>query len=93
MVLHVSPESSIGGNLALVKNGDVIELDVEKRRLHLGITDEELKKRKSEWVPPEFHSDRGYVRLFLNHIQQADKGADFDILVGKSGSKVERDLH
>ena len=93
VVLHVSPESSIGGNLALVKNGDMIELDVENRKLHLDITDEEIMKRKSEWIPPEPHSERGYVKLFLEHIQQAEKGADFDILVGKSGSKVERDLH
>lgn len=93
VVLHVSPESSIGGNLALVKNGDMIELDVENRKLHLDITDEELMKRRSKWIPPEPHSERGYVKIFLEHIQQADKGADFDILVGKSGSKVERDLH
>ena len=50
-------------------------------------------KRRSAWIPPESHSERGYVKLFLEHIQQAEKGADFDILVGKSGSKVERDLH
>jgi L-arabonate dehydrase len=93
VILHVSPESSIGGNLALVRNGDMIELDVEKRRLHLDITNEELKKRRSEWIPPETHSERGYVRLYMEHIQQADKGADFDILVGKSGSEVKRDLH
>ena len=93
VVLHISPESSIGGNLALVKNGDIIELDVENRRLHIDVTDEELKKRKSEWISPEPHSERGYVKLYLDHIQQADKGADFDILVGKSGSEVKRDLH
>ena len=93
VVLHVSPESSIGGNLALVRNGDIIELDVENRRLHLDITDQELKKRKSEWVPPALHSDRGYVKLFVDHIQQAERGADFDFLIGKSGSVVERDLH
>jgi L-arabonate dehydrase len=93
VVLHISPESAIGGTLALVKDGDFIELDVPKRRLHLNISEEELKKRKSEWKPPEFPADRGYVKLYLNHIQQADKGADFDILVGKSGSKVTGDSH
>jgi len=93
VVLHISPESAIGGTLALVKDGDLIELDVEKRKLHLDISDEELKKRKSLWVQSEPHTDRGYVKLFLDHIQQADKGCDFDILVGKSGSVVKGDLH
>ena len=93
VVLHISPESSIGGNLAFVKNGDIIELDVEKRKLHLDITDEELNKRKSEWTSPELKAERGYVRIYLEHVQQADKGADFDILVGKSGAEVNGDLH
>jgi L-arabonate dehydrase len=93
VVLHVSPESAIGGTLALVKDGDFIELDVAKRRLHLDISEQELKKRKSEWKPQELFTERGYVRLYLNHIQQADKGADFDILIGKSGSEVKGDLH
>ncbi len=93
VVLHISPESSIGGTLALVRNGDLIELDVEKRKLHLNVSDDELKKRKAEWQPPELHTERGYVRLYLDHVEQADKGADLDVLVGKSGSVVTRDLH
>ena len=93
VVLHISPESAIGGTLALVKDGDMIELDVANRKLHLDISNDELKKRKALWVQPEPHTDRGYVRLFLDHIQQADKGCDFDILVGKSGSVVKGDLH
>ena len=93
VVLHVSPESSIGGTLAVVQNGDYIELDVENRKLHLDITDEELAKRKTVWTPPESLTKRGYVRFYLDHVEQAHKGADLDILVGGSGSKVERDLH
>src|SRR6478609_8446394 len=79
VILHVSPESSIGGVLALVHNGDMIELDVANRKLH--------------WVSPEPRADRGYVKFYIDHVQQADKGADLDILVGKSGSVVTRDLH
>jgi L-arabonate dehydrase len=93
VVLHISPESSIGGNLALVKNGDIIELDVANRKLHLDISDDELQKRKSEWTPPEPPAHRGYVKIYLDHVQQADKGADFDFLVGKSGAEVKGDLH
>ena len=93
VILHVSPESSIGGTLALVKDGDYIELDVEKRNLHLDVPDEELAKRKAAWAPPKRPTERGYVRFYLDHIQQADKGADLDILVGSSGSHVEGDVH
>lgn len=93
VVLHISPESSIGGNLALVQNGDMIELDVEKRLLELRISDEELLERRSKWKTPDPVATRGYVRIYLDHVEQAEKGADLDVLVGKSGSKVERDLH
>jgi L-arabonate dehydrase len=93
VVLHVSPESSVGGTLALVQNGDLIELDVEKRKLHLDVPVEELKKRKAAWIAPEPLAERGYVRLYLDHVQQADIGADLDVLEGGSGSVVERDLH
>ncbi len=93
VVLHVSPESSIGGTLALVKNGDMIELDVPNRKLVLDVPPEELKKRKVAWIPPKAHTERGYVRLYIEHVQQADRGADFDFLVGKSGSIVKGDLH
>lgn len=93
VVLHVSPESSIGGALALVKDGDMIELDVENRKLHLHITDEELQQRKLAWVPPVPRADRGYVKLYIDHVQQAHLGADLDILRGGSGSEVLRNLH
>jgi len=92
-VLHISPESAIGGTLALVKDGDMIELDIEKRKLHLDVSDEELKKRKASWTPPPPHTERGYVKFFLDHVQQADLGCDFDILRGGSGSEVKGDLH
>lgn len=93
VVLHVSPESAIGGTLALVKDGDFIELDVEARRLHLDITDEELAKRKAAWIAPEPLAARGYVKIYIDHVQQANLGADLDVLRGGSGSEVTRDLH
>ncbi|MBA7524398.1 L-arabonate dehydratase [subsurface metagenome] len=93
VVLHISPESSIGGNLALVQNGDMIELDVKKRKLILHVSDKELKKRKENWKAPDPVADRGYVNLFINHVEQAEKGCDFDFLRGASGNKVMRDLH
>lgn len=93
VVLHISPESTVGGTLGLVQNGDTIELDVRNRRLHLAISDEELQKRKSIWKSPEARANRGYVKMYIDHVEQADKGADLDFLVGGSGSKVERDLH
>lgn len=93
VVLHISPESAIGGTLALVQNGDMIELDVENRRLHLDVPPEILAQRRAAWQAPEPHTHRGYVRLYLEHVQQADLGADLDILVGKSGAVVKGDLH
>ncbi len=93
VVLHVSPESAIGGTLALVKDGDMIELDVENRKLHLDVSDEELEKRRNEWVYPKPIVERGYVRLYIDHVQQAHLGADLDILNGGSGDEVSRDLH
>lgn len=93
VVLHVSPESTIGGTLAFVQDGDEIELNVEKRLLQLHVSDEELAKRRANWKAPEPVATRGYVKIYLDHVEQADKGADLDVLVGKSGSIVERDLH
>ena len=92
-VLHVSPESAIGGNLALVQNGDMIELDVEKRLLHLHVGEEELARRKAAWVPPPPAATRGYVSLYIKHVLGSDKGADLDFLQGSSGSQVTRDSH
>src|SRR6187397_830153 len=69
VVLHVSPEAAVGGTLALVKDGDFIELDVENRRLHLDVSEEELEKRKAAWSPPELMASRGYVKLYIEHVQ------------------------
>ena len=91
--MPVSPESSIGGNLALVKDGDMIELDVENRKLHLDVSEAELATRRADWKAPEPVATRGYVKIYLDHVEQAELGADLDVLVGKSGSKVDRDLH
>ena len=92
-ILHVSPESAIGGNLALVQNGDMIELDVEQRKIHLDVSDEELAKRRAKWKAPKAASDRGYVSMYIKHVLGADKGADLDFLQGSSGSVVTRDSH
>jgi L-arabonate dehydrase len=93
VILHVSPESSVGGTLAIVQDGDMIELDVENRKLHLDISDEELQKRKAAWTAPAPMATRGYVKFYIDHVQQAHLGADLDILQGGSGSEVTRDLH
>ncbi len=93
VVLHVSPESAIGGTLALVQNGDFIELDVENRTLRLDVPEAELEKRRDGWKSPAVPAERGYVRLFVNHVEQAEKGCDFDFLRGSSGHEVLRDLH
>ena len=92
VVLHVAPESAAGGPLALVKTGDIIELDVPARKLHLDVSDAELASRKAAWVAPETPK-RGYYKLYVEHVQQANKGADLDFLVGGSGTTVTRDSH
>src|SRR5690606_41710001 len=91
--LHVTPECAIEGVLALVQEGDWIEVDVTSRRLHLEVSEEEPESRRRSWVPLPPVTDRGYVRLFLDHVQQADKGMDLDFLQGSSGSDVTRDSH
>ncbi|MDH2433818.1 L-arabinonate dehydratase [Pokkaliibacter sp. MBI-7] len=83
-VLHVTPESYIGGPLALVQTGDWIELDVDARRLHLCVDDEELARRKAAWQPPQAHYERGYGAMFSRHVTQADQGCDFDFLQGNA---------
>jgi L-arabonate dehydrase len=92
VVLHVAPEAAAGGPLALVKTGDIIELDVPARKLHLDVSDEELARRKAAWKAPE-SPKRGYYKLYVETVQQADKGADLDFLVGGSGTTVTRDSH
>jgi dihydroxy-acid dehydratase len=87
IVLHVAPESAIGGPLALVRDGDLIELDVSERRLHLQVDEAELARRRAEWQAPEPSYRRGYGRLYLDHVLQAPEGCDFDFLRG--GDPVE----
>jgi len=93
VVLHVTPEAAAGGPLALVQNGDMIELDVAARKLHLDVSDEELARRRAAWKKPEPPMSRGWVKLYVDHVQQANLGADLDFLVGKSGSAVPKDNH
>jgi len=95
VVLHVSPEAAAGGPLALVQNGDFIELDVEARKLHLDVSDQELARRRAQWQKPELppQMQRGWVKLYVDHVQQANQGADLDFLVGKSGPYVPKDNH
>ena len=92
VVLHTSPEAAAGGPLALVRNGDMIELDVGARRLHLEVSDEELAQRRAGWQAPELPA-RGWYKLYVEHVQQAHLGADLDFLVGSSGAPVPRDSH
>jgi len=92
VVLHTSPEAAAGGPLALVQNGDLIELDVPARRIHLDVTEEELARRRTLWKVPDVPK-RGWCKLYVDHVQQAHLGADLDILVGNSGSDVPRDSH
>jgi dihydroxy-acid dehydratase len=93
VVLHTAPESAAGGPLALVQNGDKITLDVALRRLQLHVDDAELARRRAAWTAPSAAMDRGYVKLYVDHVLQANDGADLDFLVGRSGAKVPRDNH
>jgi dihydroxy-acid dehydratase len=93
VVLHISPEAASGGALALVQNGDMIELDVGKRRLELLVSQKELEQRRSKWEAPKPPLERGYWKLYFDHVLQAHQGADLDFLVGKSGAFVPRDNH
>ncbi len=90
VVLHVSPEAADGGPLALVETGDVITLNVEERRLDLEVDSEELSARRSRWTPPDYRGESGYVSLYRSHVLGAEKGADFDFLVGRRGAAVPR---
>jgi len=92
VVLHVSPEAAAGGALALVKSGDIIELDVPARRLHLEVSDAELTKRRASWTGVPAPS-RGWYKLYSDHVQQAHLGADLDVLNGGSGTDVPRESH
>ncbi len=91
-VLHTSPEAAAGGPLAVVQNGDMIELNVPERKLHLEVSDEELARRLAAWQAPE-KPKRGWYKLYVETVQQAHLGADLDFLVGGSGAGVPRDSH
>jgi len=93
VVLHTAPEAAAGGPLAVVRNGDMIELDVPARKLHLHISDAELAQRLSEWKKPAPPLASGYWKLYVDTVLQADQGVDLDFLVGKRGAFVPRDNH
>jgi dihydroxy-acid dehydratase len=93
VVLHTAPEAAAGGPLALVQSGDRIEVDVPRRSLRLLVSDDELAARRAKWRPPPPHSQRGWVKLYCDTVQQADKGVDLDFLRGASGAPVGRESH
>ena len=93
VILHATPEAAAGGPLALVQNGDMIEVDVPNRRMHLQVSDDELARRRAAWLPFQNPHERGYSKLYVDTVNQADQGADLDFLVGKSGTPVLRESH
>lgn len=93
VVLHTTPEAAAGGPLAVIQNGDMIELDVENRRLHVDISDEEMATRLANWKSHLEPPKSGYIKLFHDHVQGADTGADFDFLKGCRGAAVPKDSH
>jgi L-arabonate dehydrase len=93
VVLHTAPEAAAGGPLAVVENGDMIELNVPARKLHLDVSDEELARRLSLWKPPTPPMTSGYWKLYIDHVNQADEGCDLDFLRGMRGSAVPKDNH
>jgi dihydroxy-acid dehydratase len=93
VVLHVCPEAAAGGTLALVGNGDVIELDVEARRLHLEVDEEEITRRRTAWQAPPPAMTSGYQKLYIETVLQASEGADLDFLRGIRGAAIPRESH
>ena len=95
VILHTAPEAAVSGPIALVKTGDTITLSVAQRSLHLHVSDEELEQRKLQWQAPDVpaHEKRGYAYLYRSHVTQADSGADFDFLIGKSGAELPKSSH
>ncbi|MEQ8146175.1 IlvD/Edd family dehydratase [Streptomyces sp. OP7] len=93
VVLHVAPEAAVGGPLALVRDGDPVVLDVPRRILRLDVDDTELARRRQEWTPPAERYAGGYTWLYTQHVEQADRGADFGFLRGSRGHEVPRDSH
>jgi L-arabonate dehydrase len=93
VVLHAAPEAAAGGPLALVRDGDIVELDVARRKLQLHVPEAELARRRRQWKAPKPPMSRGYWKLYIDHVLQADRGADLDFLVGRTGPMVPRDNH
>jgi dihydroxy-acid dehydratase len=93
VVLHVAPEANAGGPLALVKTGDRIRLNAREGVLELKVSEAELAERRQHWTPDPPHYSRGYARLYIDHVMQADRGADLDFLVGKDTRPVTRESH
>ncbi|MCU0325360.1 MAG: dihydroxy-acid dehydratase [Spirosomaceae bacterium] len=91
--LHASPESAVGGNLALVQNGDLIEVDVPNRKIHWHVSDEEIAERRKNWQAIDLGYNRGYIKLYIETVNQSHEGADLNFLIGKSGSEVNRESH
>jgi L-arabonate dehydrase len=93
VVLHISPEAAVGGPLALVKNGDLISLDVPARQLELLLDPLELERRREAWKPPVAGCGTGYQKLHVDHVLQADRGCDLDFLVGSRKADIPRNSH
>jgi dihydroxyacid dehydratase/phosphogluconate dehydratase len=93
VVLHTAPEAAVGGPLALVRDGDWIELDVAGRRLELEVSHQQLEDRRKAWSPPQHTMTSGYQQLYVDHVLQADRGCDFDFLVGQRGAAIPRQSH
>ncbi len=93
VILHVSPESEAGGPLGLVQTGDVIRFDGPERRLDLLVDERELERRRAAWRPTQAYATRGWAKLYVDTVQQADQGCDLDFLVGSSGDEVNRESH
>jgi len=93
VVLHAAPEAAVGGPLALVEDGDEIELDVKGRRLTLMVPDAELARRRRAWASPAPAMTGGYQQLYIDHVLQADRGCDMDFLVGSRGAAIPRNSH
>jgi L-arabonate dehydrase len=93
VLLHASPESAIGGNLALVQNNDIIEIDIHKRYIHWHVSDDEIARRRAAWQPLDLGYSRGHNKMYIAHVTQSHEGCDFDFLVGKSGGDVSRESH
>jgi len=93
VVLHISPEATLGGNFSVLETGDLITLDLNARTLNVDLSSEELQRRKDNWKPSPAHTDRGYTSLYVSSVEQAHLGADLAFLKGGSGSEVKRDSH